>query len=317
VPITLEPDAPKIEHPSFGPRIPRDTGAIWYFEEVRNFYLEALYNADASSLRREDPDRYLYLSRAVTAEVMETTFAEWRRTGSSTRGGLVWFFQDLWPGAGWGVVDSWGEPKSSYYALKRAFKPLTVLLTDEGLNGLDVHLVNETAAGKPVRLTLTCLRYGQQPVMRAEREIYLAPRSTIMLKAADLWGGFFDTNYSYRFGEPSHDVTCAQLTDARGTALIAEAFHFPLGRGTLRRDIGLEAELEQPEHGWQLKLTTSKFAQSVHISADGFQPDDNWFHLMPGHVRRIHLLPRSAAPSFPKVCVAALNSDRIANGSLP
>jgi beta-mannosidase len=312
--FTLERDAPRIEHPSFAPRVPRDTGATWFFEDVRNFYLEALYKVDAASLRQQDPQRYLDLSRAATAEAMEATFAEWRRTGSITRGGLVWFFQDLWPGAGWGIVDSLGEPKSSYYGLKRAFRPMTVIFTDEGVNGLRLHLINEAAIQRPVHLSLTSLRDGQVPVMQAKRELNLEPRSTIMLPATDLWGGFFDTTYAYRFGDPSHDVTFAQLYDAESGALTAEAFHFPLGRGHARHELGLEATLVQDKADWHLSLTTKRLAQSIHISDEIFRPEDNWFHLAPGHRRQIRLVPRHPTKAAPKGNIASVNGDSIAYG---
>jgi beta-mannosidase len=313
-PFTLEAAAPKIEHPTFTPRVPRDTGATWFFEDVRNFYLEALYSVDAAALRQQNPERYLDLSRAVTAEVMEATFAEWRRAGSITRGGLVWFFQDLWPGAGWGVVDSLGEPKSSYYGLKRAFKATSVIFTDEGVNGLRLHLINEAAISKPVHLTLTSLRDGEIPVMRAKREMSLDPRSAIMLPATELWGGFFDTTYAYRFGEPSHDATIAQLYDTQSNELIAEAFHFPMGRGHAVHELGLEAELIQNHAHWDLKLTTKKLAQSIHISDELFRAEDNWFHLAPGHSRRIRLAARQPTDARPKGSVAAVNGSQVFYG---
>ncbi len=62
-------------------------------------------------LRYEDPQRYLDLSRAVVADLMTDVFSEWRRAGSPCGGGLVWQFQDLRPGAGWGIVDSTGPPE--------------------------------------------------------------------------------------------------------------------------------------------------------------------------------------------------------------
>jgi len=313
-PFILESDAPKIEHPIFAPRVPNDKGAAWYFEDVRNFYLEALYGVDAASLRRDDPEHFLDLSRAVTAEVMETTFAEWRRTNSATRGGLVWFYQDLWPGSGWGVVDSLGEPKSSYFGLKRAFKTLSVILTDEGINGLHLHIINETPVEKSVRLSLNCLRDGETAVMHATRDMTLAPRSTIMVTATELWGGFFDTTYAYRFGEPSHDATVAQLYDMESNILAAEAFHFPLGRGHQRHELGLQADLAHTNTGWCLQLEAKKLAQSVHILDDVYRPEDNWFHLAPGHRRQISLIPRFPTKAVPKGNIAAVNGGRIAYG---
>ena len=65
------------------------------------------------ALRARDPERYLALGRVATGEAMLRTFAEWRRPGSTCRGGLVWFARDLQPGAGWGIIDSTGQPKAA------------------------------------------------------------------------------------------------------------------------------------------------------------------------------------------------------------
>jgi beta-mannosidase len=141
--------------------VPRDRGASWDFEDVRDFYLAELYDVDPATLRRENRDLYLDLSRAVSGEVVEATFAEWRRQGSSCNGALVWTLQDLLPGAGWGVIDATGEPKPIWYAMRRAFRPVQVLLTDEGTNGLDVHVINESEHGLQLDLEVLCLRHGR------------------------------------------------------------------------------------------------------------------------------------------------------------
>ena len=86
-------------------------------------------------------------------------------------GGLVWQIQDLVPGAGWGVIDAAGRPKPAWYALRRAFRSQQVLITDEGLNGLQLHLLNETNVPLEARLRLTCLKDGTHPVREAEHPI--------------------------------------------------------------------------------------------------------------------------------------------------
>ena len=318
-PVALEPDRPAIVHPAYVERRAHDVAASWAFEAVRNHYTRTLYDLDVAALRAEDPLRFLDYARATSAEVMEATFAEWRREGSCTRGALVWFLRDLAAGAGWGVIDALGVPKAAYWGLKRAFKPVGLALTDENLNGLKVSLFNETAAARAVRLTLTCLREGETAVMSAATDLVLQPRRTIALPATTLWGGFFDTTYAYQFGEPSHDVTVARLLDADG-AYLAEAFHFPLGRGHARHDLGLTATLIGDEAGWSLEVATRRLAQSVRISGDdqrpggswpeGSQPDDNWFHLAPGAARVIAL---GRAARRPSGTITALNGlERVA-----
>ena len=294
-------------HPKWKARVPRDAGAPWDFEDVRDHYLRLLYGVDPLALRYGDPDRYLRLSRAVTGEVMEEVYAEWRRGRSTCAGGLVWMYQDLWPGAGWGVVDALGAPKAAWHALRRAFRPVQVNLTDEGVNGLAVHVLNETAHAVAATLSIVCLRDGAVPVLRAERTLTLAPRAAQEIAAASLSDAFFDITYAYRFGPPPHDVTVAALTDGDGKRL-AEAFHFPQGRGTARSALGLSAVLEAHDSGWALRLRSERCAQSVHIEDEGFRAEDEWFHLAPGIERVVPLIAREAASgAVPDGEVHALN----------
>ncbi|WP_337267791.1 glycosyl hydrolase 2 galactose-binding domain-containing protein [Oryzifoliimicrobium ureilyticus] len=292
--ITLDRhlDVPPVHHPLWKERVPRDRSASWDFEDVRDFYLQLLYGLDPQRLRREDLALYLDLSRAVTGEVLEECFAEWRRPASGCNGALVWTLQDLLPGAGWGVIDSTGEPKPVWYAMHRAFRPLQILLSDEGTNGLDLHVLNETREVAAVEVELSCLRNGRQRVNHASQALALQPRSSHSFACTDLFGGFFDTNYAFRFGPLSHDVVVARLKNADGTVL-AEAFHFPAGRAKLMGPSNIEATLLGEKDGLAVSLSTDSFAQSVHLMIPGYRPADDWFHLAPGTSKLVRLTPLS------------------------
>ncbi len=302
-------DVPAVHDPRWKARLPRDRGVSWDFEDVRDAYLEMLYGFDPARLRREDMEQYLHLSRAVTAEVMEATFAEWRRPGSTCFGGLVWMFQDLLPGAGWGVIDATGEPKPAWHGLKRAFRPLQLALTDEGVNGLAIHLVNEGPVPADLTLDIACLRGGAQAVVSGRRELTLAPRAARTLNAVDLIGAFFDVTYAYRFGPPAHDVTVARLK--RDGVTVAEAFHFPLGRAKAFHDAAVEATPVEEADGWALDLSTSVLAQSVSIDAGDWRAAENWFHLAPGETKRVKLLARRDADEKPSGEIRIAGSSRI------
>jgi beta-mannosidase len=73
---------------------------------------------------------------------------------------MVWFFKDLWPAAGWGIVDSLGVPKAAYYHLRRVWSPRQITLTDEGLDGLHLHVTNETAQPLDGHVELLLLKDG-------------------------------------------------------------------------------------------------------------------------------------------------------------
>ena len=303
-PGTPGPAGPGDPHWAAG--IPRDRGADWDFEDVRDHYVGLLYGVDPAALRVHDPERYLELGRAAVAEVMEATFAEWRRPRSPTAGGLVLFLRDLGPGAGWGVIDGTQRPKSAWYALKRAFRPVQVVITDEGLDGLHLHVLNETDAIREMTLALTVSDAAGRVAARAERGVVLGPHSSLTLSSAALLGRFFDVADSYRFGPRIHDVAHAQLTDPDGT-VIAESFHFPGGRPVARgAAVGLLAEPVTTEAGPGLRISSERLALSLQVQAPGGRPTDSYFHLAPG-TGRVIAFPGSAR--LPRGRVRAINSD--------
>jgi beta-mannosidase len=285
-----------VHHPRWKARVPRDHGAGWDFEDVRDHYLETLFGVHPMRLRYADMERYLALSRVVTGEVMARTIGEWRRAGSSCSGALIWFFQDLWPGAGWGLIDAGGRPKAAYYAVKRAMQPVALALTDEGANGLHVHVVNDRdrELGGVVRIAL--FREGSVCTATGSSAVTLPARGAACLSADALLGRFHDVAYAYRFGAPGHDLVVATLHDATGDR-VAEAIHLPLGLTSGRReDVGLTAEAERrPDGSVVLVVRSEKLAQFVAVDASDAVPDDNYFHVTPGGARVVSLSAASSA----------------------
>ncbi|KJK25228.1 glycoside hydrolase [Burkholderiaceae bacterium 16] len=302
-----------LHDPRWKARVPRDAGAPWDFEDVRDFYLRTLYDVDPPHLRYERPARYLALSRAVVAEIMTDVFSEWRRVGSNCAGGLVWQLQDLLPGPGWGIVDACARPKSAWHALRQVWQPLQLLFTDEGLNGLHLHLLNESPEPHQVRLSLRCYRDGETVVAEATQDLVLAPREAHRIEAASLMDVFFDFTYAYRFGPPAHDVVVASLEAADG-ALLSQVAYLPDRRASALKPPGLKVVVERVAGEWWLTISTQRFARWVHIEDHVFQPAQDWFHLAPGESRRIRLMHEGGSHALgaliPSGEIHAINADR-------
>jgi beta-mannosidase len=189
-----------------GEGVPRDHGADWDFADVRDHYLRQRYPADATEA---DAQR-------VTGEVMADVFGEWRRPGSGCGGGIVLWLRDVVPGAGWGLLDHEGRPKPAAHALAPTLQPVAVWLVDEGLNGLDVHVANDTPEPLAATLTVGLLREDGSPGESAEVALTVPAHGHHVAGVEGLLGRFADVSYAYRFGPPQHAGVLARLVAGSG-----------------------------------------------------------------------------------------------------
>ena len=300
-------DEPIATHtPRWKTGVPRDNGAGWDFEDVRDHYLRLLAGRDALTLRYADPEAYLELSRISSVEVMTRVFSEWRRSGSNTHGGLVWFLRDLVPGAGWGLLDVDGHAKSPLLALRRVWSPTALLLTDEGVNGLRLHVAHEGPSACALRLRVALYRSDGTLVAEAERTLTAAARSRTPYDVDTFLGGFRDVGFAYRFGPRAHDVLLATLHDERGTT-IGEAAHLPQLPLT-PPDADLRAEATRLDDTTvDVAIHAGRLAYYVCVRVPGWDADGGYFHIAPGGTRTVRLRA-SAAGTVARGFVHALGA---------
>jgi beta-mannosidase len=311
----LAPDgaARLVHHPAWKAGVPRDVGMGWDFDDVRDHYLGELFAIDPVDLRCSDPERYLALSRVVSGEVMAATVGEWRRARSTCAGALVWTLNDPIPGAGWGVFDVTGRPKAAYWYLRRAFAPLAVWLTDEGTNGLAVHVANDGATAVPATLSVALLRRDGRIAEEGAAELVLAPRTTVEHAAESILGRFADAGFAYRFGPAGHEVVVATLYSGDGGEVLGQSFHFPGGRPRDLQpvsDLGLEATFTEAGDGiGEVVVRAARLSYAIALRVPGFTSDDDYFTVAPGHEKRIRLQPVLPDARLVKGTLRPLNAD--------
>jgi beta-mannosidase len=295
--------------------IPRDVGAGWDFEDVRDHYLATVLGVDPVALRATDPSRYLEFSRAVTGEVCAETFGEWRRSESPCTGALVLWLKDLAPGAGWGLLDHRGAPKVVLHHLRRALAPLAVWMTDEGLNGIAIHVANDGPEPIVTRLRVALYRDGAVRVEEAATDLRLGARAAFLTSVETVLGRFLDAGWVYRFGPPGHDLVAVSLEDGEGRSL-GQAFRFPAGRSHRRlgvAELGLSATVDvAPGDPGTAELTVAatRFADHVRLEVPGWAASDDAFGVEPGHERTVALRWTGSEPppaAGPTGTISALN----------
>jgi beta-mannosidase len=300
--------------------VPRENGADWDFQDVRDHYLQLWFDVDASELRNVEGGRYLELSRALTGELLAEAFGEWRRQGSRCRGGLILWLHDLLPGAGWGVLDSRGLPKLAYHDLKRALAPIAVWTVDEQLAGIVAHVANDRPSPLRAVLRVALYRDHEHLIEQTRMPLELAAHASGEWNVEELIGHFVDVAWSYRFGPPAQDTVVVSLEDGEAApAVRAQSFRFPSGRPLVQEDpqqLGLEAHARTLADGnVELSVRSRRLAYGVHLHTPGFVPDDDGFSIEPGGVRTITLRLHHLDPAAPvELCaVGALNM----NGLVP
>jgi beta-mannosidase len=300
---------PPPHHPRWKARVPRDSGSGYDFEDVRDHYLRQLFEVDPMQLRSNDLERYYAVSRVVSGEVMGRVFAEWRAPASDCGGALVWNLRDLMPGAGWGIVDSTGRPKAAWWYLKRAWAPLAVRITDEGLDGLALHALNEHDVTIDAIVELQMYKDGAPAARTASAAVTIPPRGCVTLQGDALLGFFIDSSNAYRFGPPKHDVVAVRLLHAGTRAVLSEDFQFPAGMNlAVQRGATVEAEAHALDDGKvEVILRSTVFLQAVAITCEGYRANDDYFHLSPNREKRIEFVPEAGEPRDFKAYLEALN----------
>ncbi len=278
--------------PLWKARAPRDLGAGWDFDDVRDHYVQHLFGEDPQALRMSDPARHLLLGRAAAAEAVQAAFDQWRAAGSSCRGALVWFLRDLWAGAGWGYLDDQAQPKAVFHAVARVCQPLHLGVTDEGLNGLAIHAVNERGETAEGELSLALYRDGEWPVAQASKTLPLPARSAQAWPLTDFLDGFTDASWAYRFGPPPADVLVLRWRGGSDNQVVQRVRFIDAGP-LQRRELGLQAQARELDGGQAIELTVRSraAARSVHVEVDGWSGEDDGFDLAPGGERVLRFRP--------------------------
>lgn len=307
--------------PDWKEAVHRDSSTYWDLEDVRDLYTTRLFGIDPTALRRDDGERAAQVARATVATVFEAVLSEWRGPTSPCRGALVLQATDPRFGGGLGMIDSLGRPKSSWYVMRRIMQPAVVLLSDEGVNGLQVHVVSDRTEPWTATVQLVLLIDGVTTGDSTLVEVKVVDGHG-SVDTATVFGGFRDLAHAHRFGPPAYDVVVATLVEAGDDAKeLSQAVFLPGregGRGLrdLEPDLGLRAVVRRagstagPASGYEVEVTTKRFAQWVSLEVEGYVALDSWFHLRPGASVRVPLVPLNGSADAPRGLVRAMNSSR-------
>ncbi len=218
-------------------------------------------------------DEFAALSGLLQGECYAEMIGNYRRRMYDSAATIFWMFNDSWPTTNsWSIVDYYNRRKPGFYAVRRAFAPVSVIVIEDG-DGYAVYGVNDTLAPLSGRLR-SGIFSANGTVRRDEPDsgmVTLAPNSRTLLGAIAPPTGAEN-------GVPVAGY--AVLSDADGAHVAAHRlwkrrFH-EIG---LPRDPAISVE----RSGDIVTLTCDAFVWGCLLDVDGDAAlQDNGFDLYPG-----------------------------------
>ena len=235
----------------------------------------------------KDFESFLYVSQVLQAEGIRIGAEHLRRIMPHNMGSLYWQINDCWPVASWSSIDYYGRWKALQYYSRRFYNELLVSPTVQK-GYLKLFIVSDRPKAVPAKLRVTLMNFDGATLKSFLQDINVAPltsRSYFDLRVEDLLGGTDGKNAV---------VYCELLVN--GKVVSSHDYFFAPFKDLTFSKPTITPEVTPVRGGFNVKLTTDKFAKAVYLSVaehDGFF-SDNYFNLAPG--REISVEFRSRKP---------------------
>ena len=228
------------------------------------------YNDD----ERMDLDSYL-LYAGLCQGLMYNYSLEALRIKPYCGGSLFWMYNDCWGEIGWTIIDYYLRRKISYYYVKRAFKPIKLILRAEK-ERVFVYGINETDESIAVDLLYGYTSFdGAKTDIKTVKIILAAFSKDIVF---DFIKGEYDLNKGCIFAkvQKSADIETAVLRTAPFRELTIP---------TTKLDI---KDFVRENENVSFTITSDKYAHSVYFKLnDDVRLSDEFFDLLPGECRKV------------------------------
>lgn len=221
-----------------------------------------------------DIEEFARMSGVLHGEFLRAQVEHYRIRRLDVGGALLWMFADAWPAVGFSIVDYYGRPKAAYYYAKRAFAPL-LLAFEEREGEVDAWVVNDRLEPLEGLVSVGWVERGRL-AGAMERIPVSIPANT----ARRVWTAASPAETSSEW--------LVGMVDALG-ACARGSYFFALPREMEFPGARVRVQRENVGDTLVLALESEAYARTVSLDGlpDGARPDDNYFDLFPGEVRRI------------------------------
>ncbi|MDG0809924.1 beta-mannosidase [Cohnella rhizosphaerae] len=244
----------------------------WYAQSAPDRQIREWTGLEPRGLSIEE---HVYYGGLVQGEGLREYIDNFRRRMFDSASAIFWMFNDCWPATrSWTIVDYYLNRTPSFYPVKRAFQPVSVVVVREaGL--VRIFGINETGETWRGELHGGLFTLGGDYVkeLRSTVEVPANTSRCVAEFDADAWdaAGIADTLAFASLSQGGETV-------ARGRLIVPR----------FREMNWPQAQIDVRMDGGHAVFTSSAFAFGVCIDLDGDLPlSDNFFDLWPGMPHRI------------------------------
>ncbi|MDR1880810.1 MAG: glycoside hydrolase family 2 protein [Tannerellaceae bacterium] len=246
----------------------------------------------------KDFRHFLYMGQLLQGDAIRTAIEAHRRDMPYCMGTLFWQHNDCWPVASWSSRDYYGRWKAQHYFAKKAFAPILVSPVAKDGN-LDVYLVSDRL--KAVKGTL------EIRVMELKGTILFETKKAVTLPANSSYRAFTEKTEKLLNGRNRSEVAVyAAFTPHGESEAIANTCFLSRYKEVDFPKAAITTTSVRSNDGFDVTVKSDTFARGVFLSIEGIDHffSDNYFDLLPGEPRTIHVTTTLDKPAFDKQLTA-------------
>jgi len=241
----------------------------------------------------KDFENFLYMGQLLQGDAIKKAIEAHRRDMPNCMGTLFWQHNDCWPVASWASRDYYGRWKAQHYFSREAYRDILVSPVSED-NKLNIYAVSDRLQNSAGKLKIQILKLDGTIVNELNKEVNIASNTSTIV--------FSENITSLLKGTLKNEVLVhVQLTDNKNE-IYTNNYFMTLQKDINFPDIKLNKNIRPIPGGYEISLSSDKFARAVFLSIDGINNTiaNNYFDILPGQTVTTKIETSLSQPEFEK-----------------
>ncbi len=243
------------------------------------YYMLKEYN------KPKDFESFLYVNQVLQAEGIKFALEGHRRAMPYCMGSLYWQINDVWPVASWSSTDYYQKWKALQYYVKKGYSQVLVSPYEDDKQ-FSVAIVNDRLSSIHAKLKLSLIDFNGKIIWENISSVNIPANSS---------DNYFDTdknNFRLKYKNQITNMFFSVELTENGKLLSKNHFFFePFKKLNIPHPEVSVKNIKNTDSGFDILLTTPQLAKNVYLQIgdeEGFF-SDNYFDLLPGEKKTIHL----------------------------